>query len=281
MLLLIVSGSWCFFNSVPLFPVSLRVFGESRAVPWCFAALHIGCAVVGVGSLIITVVCDPGVVVPRSSRLGNCRCDLTSGSQTCSGHVLDEGFAEERDVQYCSFCLWYVEGFDHHCRVIGACIGRRNMWSFLLFLTAEATQSFLTIAGGALYFCLFVDLADWWANLVLEVSLDAIVSILPSCRTAMAIYSLTAALYGGGYCAALCYLYWGSVFRGMHSSARRRRLREPNLLDFNGQAESGYQVDWRAVREVFSEHRRMELVSTVMDRELGTLPTETGPRSFA
>ena len=39
-------------------------------------------------------------------------------------------------VQKCRVCSHYVEGFDHHCGVVGACIGLRNFPLFLLLLVA-------------------------------------------------------------------------------------------------------------------------------------------------
>lgn len=66
---------------------------------------------------------------------------LHTQSPTPSSEPVSEGRSigvappEEQDVHMCPVCQVYVEMFDHHCGIIGACIGRFNMGTFILFLT--------------------------------------------------------------------------------------------------------------------------------------------------
>ena len=99
--------------------------------------------------------------------------------------------------------------------------------------------------------------------------------------------ALFGAFYGGGYCAMLAVVYWRYVLSDTHSLAKRRRLRLNGSRFECGGNEDAQQanfhvaheakdfsclphgaVNWRAVREVFVEYRRMELTATALGREV-------------
>ena len=37
------------------------------------------------------------------------------------------------DMHHCTYCKACIEGYDHHCGVIGICIGDANFKYFILF----------------------------------------------------------------------------------------------------------------------------------------------------
>lgn len=50
-----------------------------------------------------------------------------------------------KSSKHCAQCDRCVDGFDHHCRWINNCIGRKNYQTFFLTLVAVNLQLFLEI----------------------------------------------------------------------------------------------------------------------------------------
>jgi hypothetical protein len=116
----------------------------------------------------------------------------------------------ERDVHKCPVCRYRVLGYDHHCGVIGACIGRRTMPLFVLFLIT--TASLLLLAQ------LIV------LPLVILFAIHGMIVHFPPSVVAIAVIGLSvAALYLGLYTFCLGIFYSLTALRGDFSLGRRRR----------------------------------------------------------
>ena len=81
---------------------------------------------------------DPGRVFPGTRFRREFRgAESDPGTQNLaqrSCDVCDIEFPEHRDIKHCRECGYCVEGFDHHCGVIGTCIGKRNRLYFVFIL---------------------------------------------------------------------------------------------------------------------------------------------------
>jgi hypothetical protein len=53
----------------------------------------------------------------------------------------------ERRMFFCSYCYAFVTAYDHHCGVIGACIGGQNIKSFVAFLFCTSTACVVAAAS--------------------------------------------------------------------------------------------------------------------------------------
>ncbi|KEG08001.1 hypothetical protein DQ04_08241000 [Trypanosoma grayi] len=141
--------------------------------------------------------------------------------------VCDPGFAAsavDEKAHYCPVCRLHVRDFDHHCGIIGACIGERNMGFFLLFLTSVSLLLWLNaffgslllwrwilevVPGSSLKEMLLVVLKkEWW-----------LASKMRPFTMAVVFFSSYGALYSSG----MGILYWFYLCRGMYSLERRRR----------------------------------------------------------
>ncbi|KEG15356.1 S-acyltransferase [Trypanosoma grayi] len=93
---------------------------------------------------------------------------------------------------HCYLCGLCVLEHDHHCSVIGACVGRRNLLVFYAFVAASSALAL--VAGGSMAVSLYNsgDALGWWSY-VFSVLLDAIL-ILTGGSTAGLLVSLTVSL---------------------------------------------------------------------------------------
>ena len=56
------------------------------------------------------------------------------------------------DMDHCSYCNVCVEGFDHHCAVLGICIGDKNMKYFLQFLAWIGINAMIKFGAYVVFF---------------------------------------------------------------------------------------------------------------------------------
>jgi hypothetical protein len=143
--------------------------------------------------------------------------------------VADPGFiAEPTQLSCrCALCKVEVEDFDHHCDVLGVCIGKGNMCYFILFLFFT---SLLCLVGGAEnigYIVLSISLYRIkdvnssrssfaaWKTLIVE----WIGSMQHVCLVLLSV----AAVYGGAACIFLCLRYTYLSYQGRNSVQRRRQ----------------------------------------------------------
>jgi hypothetical protein len=84
----------------------------------------------------LTAISDPGVV---HATIEESQClRLQASGEECNkcGAQRDKG--NPLDIHHCRECGHCVAGFDHHCGVVGACIGRDNRLYFVGLLTLGA-----------------------------------------------------------------------------------------------------------------------------------------------
>lgn len=118
----------------------------------------------------------------------------------------------DHDTCACRVCGVLVRGFDHHCGVIGACIGERNMWSFILFLSSTAVLCLI----GAIVHTLMLYAA--FPSHVRELEhLKPMVSL----RVALSGACSLLCVYGGSYCFILSIVYTSYVCQGQDSWGKR------------------------------------------------------------
>lgn len=143
--------------------------------------------------------------------------------------VVDPGFTEEPTELSCRCgnCKWEVEDFDHHCDVLGVCIGKGNMCYFILFLLFASLLCLLGGTENAVYIVLSIS-AHHFAGTVkpadyYEKRKKALVTWLSSTPHACLLLLCVAALYGGAVCIFLCLRYTYLAYEGRSSVRRRRR----------------------------------------------------------
>lgn len=143
--------------------------------------------------------------------------------------VTDPGFIEEpTDLSCrCANCQVEVEDFDHHCGVLGACIGKGNMCYFILFLLFASLLCFIGGAVNAAYIVQLIaeapcqqGVCSWMS---LKVMRSVVRSLFGSFRHLCLLLLTVAAVYGGAVCIFLCLRYTYLAYSGRSSVRRRRR----------------------------------------------------------
>lgn len=195
------------------------------------------------------------------------RLDLERGEKLVAHKTMlaQEG-ADGVDCHFCPVCKVQVEMFDHHCVVIGACIGRYTMATFILFLYFAAALCFfgffpaLYRAFGNFYYW------DWNKNPSEFLTIPHVVALL----------NVAAGFFGGGY------TFWlGShslifAYQGKNSLSRRRMwLRDnwdsiDNIERFGAHPAHGYlrKGTWTMVKHVFRDLKLWRLAPIAPIREI-------------
>ena len=181
---------------------------------------------------------------------------------------MEKEFDPAMDVHFCPVCLLFLSRYDHHCPILGACIGKRNLWTFVLFCTYVAMTCTLVVPGTIVFLFKTV-------HRPLDAPSVEYVSTLLSVGLLKALVVLAVSFFGGGYCAGLSFIYWWRVFNNQHSHASRLRAYTAELEASGGVVPRPkpwlsasccpQRLDWRAVREMLSEHKGMQLTQTVLD----------------
>lgn len=89
---------------------------------------------------------NPGIIL--KSIVNTDDNNLIKFCENCQIYV-----AKESASHHCHECDICIEGYDHHCGVIGKCIGKNNKKWFLLMVGLAGILYFLTILGSVFYFC--------------------------------------------------------------------------------------------------------------------------------
>jgi hypothetical protein len=268
--MVVVVPSACFLSTVPLDAALTAFYGEWFAR--LYAVLVLVMSLASIALLGTTVLCDPGFVFPP--RWAARRPDLVA--------PMGKEFDAAQEVHFCPVCMLFVAGYDHHCGILGACIGRRNMWSFVLFNTAVAILSALSLPGSVAFLAAHLTLPTTVSN----VSLVHVLQLF-SLGVAKALVAVGGAVHGGGYCTLLSVVYWRHILRGTDSHARRRgasAVQDASVVEVLSSvpATSVQRKDFsvcrgccvfdrKAVREVLAQARAVELSGTVLQRGIAEL----------
>jgi hypothetical protein len=99
---------------------------------------------VGISSAVISPVLaylaaatDPGVVQANRKELQK-PCFSATGEE-CNVCGAERGPGNRSGIHHCRTCDHCVAEFDHHCGIVGVCIGRGNRLYFLALLTVGAS----------------------------------------------------------------------------------------------------------------------------------------------
>ncbi|KPA82569.1 hypothetical protein ABB37_03601 [Leptomonas pyrrhocoris] len=143
--------------------------------------------------------------------------------------VADPGFIGEPTELSCrcANCKMEVEDFDHHCGVLGACIGRGNMCYFILFLLFASLLCLLGGLENVVYIVLFAAAhkkrnanSSWTSFSAWRTALTDGADVI---HVACLVLLSFVAVYGGAVCIFLCLRYTYLGYRGQSSVRRRRR----------------------------------------------------------
>lgn len=141
-------------------PNSLPCCFPSRVVATWFAIvlIHVTLFVTTIVSLWVTTLSNPGIISKKvgfpfaAPPDGLTQIETIQGVQVYRPYCATCNIIRPVRASHCSECDNCVERFDHHCGVIGACIGKRNFRSFFFFLSAIDVLALWT-AGWSVVLC--------------------------------------------------------------------------------------------------------------------------------
>ncbi|ESL09317.1 hypothetical protein TRSC58_02963 [Trypanosoma rangeli SC58] len=140
--------------------------------------------------------------------------------------LCDPGFtddAEGEEVYCCPVCRHYVRGFDHHCGILGVCVGERNVGFFISFLTCVSCLMWLFV--GCASVTVLASLKEVFAHRLLREGLLLLLTKewwLASKMRPVTFILLFLLCYASLFTTLLGAVYWFQLCRGMHSLQRRR-----------------------------------------------------------
>jgi hypothetical protein len=161
----------------------------------------------------------------------------------------------ERDLHFCPVCHVRVRGFDHHCGVVGACIGRGTMPLFVVFLWTAC--------------CLLTSIIAGIPVLVL-LAVSGHVTLSPMGTVILVALFNVGAVWLGGYASLLAGFYTGLGLAGDFTLGRRRRLQ---LDESDARTRPSALHPFRLCRHEMSRWRRanlVEMMSALAELKLAT-----------
>jgi hypothetical protein len=165
----------------------------------------------------------------------------------------DHSERDEGEAHFCPVCGVFVLGFDHHCGIVGACIGRRTMPVFVTFIASAA----VLLQAGEILVAPLTALAHYR---------EALFVAPPSMPVLATVFVLGSCAYLGAYTTGLSLWYLHLAARGQFSLERRRRLTMAALSEANtGSARVRYdstrRMHWADVTAMFGHWREYRLAT--------------------
>lgn len=134
----------------------------------------------------------------------------------------------------CPECHVMVDEYDHHCGVLGTCIGRGNMKYFITFLFFGATGSAISTVLGFNFLYQVVQLGSIPAafqRLNYEQFFWFLVSVFWSVHRIIGLASTITTLYSTIGCYGMFFIYLFKAARGRYSVKRRRQDLDYSFFD--------------------------------------------------
>lgn len=118
---------------------------KHHTLNWLMQGVGVPCAFLSPVFAYLTVVADPGVLEPKPHNPFP-RSDYIS-SDACKVCAAERGAGNCLRAHHCRVCDHCVAEFDHHCGVVGVCIGRGNRKHFINLLSFGALGLNLLFCG--------------------------------------------------------------------------------------------------------------------------------------
>lgn len=134
----------------------------------------------------------------------------------------------------CPECHVMVDEFDHHCGVLGVCVGRGNMKYFITFLFFGATGSAVATVFGVHFLYEVVQLAAVPAafrRLTPEQFFWFLVSVFSVFHRIVGVASVLTTIYTTLGCYGMFFVYLFKAARGRYSVRRRREELDHRFAD--------------------------------------------------
>lgn len=124
---------------------------------------------------VVTLIIDPGYI--KRSRNPELLASYT-GAITCDiCMVTNKDHQVKKNISHCKLCGRCCEKHDHHCGVLGTCIGKNNIVPFYIMVAAFGLQMALCYIGLYSSFSATTEMCDANKNLPRDFGVDYILNL--------------------------------------------------------------------------------------------------------